>query len=69
MAGCGFSNGFDNGFERTCLADRPVVVSVEGVRPFELVIDADPILIVRAYAGPIRELLDADERYQKRLRE
>ena len=37
--------------------------------PFEAVIDSDPILIVRAYAQPIRELLDAEERYEKKVRE
>ena len=51
------------------LIERPMVVIVEGGTPVEDVIDADPILLARAYAQPIRELLDADERYQKRLRE
>jgi len=48
---------------------RPATVDVEGVSPVSEVVLMDPILMARAYAGPIRELLESQERYEKRQRE
>lgn len=49
--------------------ERPDVVTVEGVRPVSQVFDADPILMTRAYAGPLRELFAAEEAYEMSERE
>ena len=62
---CGFSEGFDSGFE---ICDpRPVQAPSFGrvSRPSL----ADPILMLRPEAAPLRTLQAAQRTYEKRLRE
>lgn len=53
----------------TPAVERPDVVTIEGARPVQDMVMMDPILLSRAGAAPLRELVDAAERYEKRIRE
>ncbi len=64
MAGCGFSSGFNSGFD-VCPARPRQAPSFGRVSRPSLI---DPILLVRPEGAPLRELASAGVALRQRLR-